>query len=972
MEPHMGAGMGNGLDMRRVEELFLEALELSPTDRRALLDERCAGSPALRQEVESLLDSHDTTGIVPPMEGELPFGGSVPERIADYRIVRPLGRGGMGTVLLAIREGPGFEQTVALKILRGSFVDPLLAQKLEAERRILALLEHPGIARLIDGGVTEDGHPYFAMEYVQGEDILTYCDLHRLDLRERLRLFAEVCDAVHHAHQQLVVHRDIKPSNIMVTLQGRPKLLDFGIAKNLEAVSTSEQTASWVTPAYASPEQVTGGILSTRSDIYSLGVLLCELLAGARPYDTSASSPVEIGRIITQEPPVRPSDLVLRGRPDQQAEGGKAANPEEIARLRGTSVQRLTRLLRGEGDLIVLKALTKEPERRYDSAAALADDVRRYLRGDPILARPDSRLYRLRKLVQRHRGIAVVMILLAFALAAGTAGIAWQARRAMVQRDRAEEEAARARLVTALMTDIFRLGDPLQARGDTIGVRRILEEGTRRVEATLSDDPALQSSLFLELGRVHRNLGILDEAERLGSLAVTLRAEHEPGSLSHADAMGFLALVLRDRGRSGEAVDQLERTIRLREQVIAAPDSTLATLLASLGWEVRAQGQHERARTLFSRALELQRTLLGEGHPDVATSLLGLAASSHDSGNFDEAEALFLSALDLGALGRPDPVAANALVNVGMVRRLQERYREAEPLLRSGFAMSLTLFGPEHPASIQAREQLGTELIALGRFGEAEELLAENLEIAIRVLGEEHEDTRGAREALATVDRQLGRFDLALARLDSVVAAKIEAHEGDHPGTVYSLNSMGDALLAADRPEEAASRFQEALAMGARLGDNEGTYGALSRNGLAQAALRTGGVAEADSLATLALSQARSLLRSDHRYVLDVRRTRARVMLAQGRPDEARATLVEILEAERRTRPSPHPRMGETLALLADALQAGGAVEEARQARESALADLVALPRAHPLRRTVQRALDGAGAVDSREPGFDP
>jgi serine/threonine protein kinase len=359
MDPHMGAGMGNGLDMHRVEELFLEALELSPTDRRALLDERCSGSPTLRQEVESLLDSHDTAGMVPPMEEERPFGGNVPERIAEYRIVRPLGRGGMGMVLLAIREGRGFEQTVALKILRGSFVDPLLSQKLEDERRILALLEHPGIARLIDGGVTEDGHPYYAMEYVQGEDILSYCDLHHLDIRQRLRLFAEVCDAVHHAHQQLVVHRDLKPSNIMVTWQGSPKLLDFGIAKNLEAVSTSEQTASWVTPAYASPEQVTGGVLSTRSDVYSLGVLLCELLSGARPYDTSGSSPVEIGRVITQDAPARPSELVLRRQTDPEADGGSLASPEETARLRGTHPHRLGRLLRGEADLIVLKALAK-------------------------------------------------------------------------------------------------------------------------------------------------------------------------------------------------------------------------------------------------------------------------------------------------------------------------------------------------------------------------------------------------------------------------------------------------------------------------------------------------------------------------------------------------------------------------------------------------------------------------------------
>ncbi|MEJ2206091.1 MAG: serine/threonine-protein kinase [Gemmatimonadota bacterium] len=948
--------MGNRVDMRRVEDLFLEALELPPTDRRALLDERCVGAPAIRQEVESLLDSHDA-GVVPPMEEERPFGGYLPERIADYRVVRPLGSGGMGTVLLAIREGPGFEQTVALKVLRGSFVDPLLAHKLEEERRILALLEHPGIARLIDGGVTGDGHPYYAMEYVQGEDILTYCDLRHLDIRERLRLFAEVCDAVHHAHQQLVVHRDLKPSNIMVTEQGRPKLLDFGIAKNLDAVSASEQTASWVTPAYASPEQVAGGILSTRSDVYSLGILLCELLTGARPYDTTGSTPLEIGRIITQVPPARPSDLVLREASTRETDGGTSATPTETARRRGATPQRLAKRLRGEGDLIVLKALAKEPERRYDSAAALADDIRRYLRGAPLLARADSRVYRIRKLVQRHQALTVAMVLLAVALAAGTAGIVWQAREAIAERDRAEEEASRARLVTALMTDIFRLGDPLQARGDTIGVRRILEEGTSRVEATLADDPALQASLFLELGRINRNLGILDEAERLGRLAATLREAHEPGSLSQADAMGFLGLVLRDRGRTPEAVDELERAVQLREEVLPAPDTTLATLLANLGWEVRSQGEHERAGALFRRALELQRTLLGEDHPDVATTLLGLAASSHDAGNFDEAEAIFLNALDLGALDRPDPVAATALVNVGMVRRLQERYREAEPLLRNGLAMRLALFGPEHPGTIEAREQLGADLLALGRYAEADRLITDNLESAIRVLGEGHESTRSVREALATLDGDLGRFDLALARMDSVIIAKTEAHGGDHPGTVHSLNFTGEVLLAANRPEEAEGRFREALAMGARLGGNEGTYGALSRNGLALTALRAGRVAEADSLAALALALARDQLRPDHRYVLDIRRTQARILLAEGGAAEARRTLDEILEAERRVRPSPHPRIGETLALLGDALEAAGDVEGARRTREEARDELTSLPPDHPQRRGVEEAL---------------
>jgi serine/threonine-protein kinase len=946
--------MRDHVDMLEAGEVFLEALELAPGARDAFLSDRCAGDSALRTEVESLLSSHDSQGLVPEMAEERPFGGRFPDRVAEYRTVRVLGEGGMGVVLLAIREGQGFEQTVALKLLRGSFADPLLVQRLEEERRLLARLEHPGIARLIDGGLTADGHPYYAMEYVQGEEILAYCDNRCASIRDRLGLFADICDAVHHAHQQLVVHRDLKPTNILVTQEGRPKLLDFGIAKNLETVASAEQTAGWITPAYASPEQVTGGPVSTRSDVYSLGVLLCELVAGSRPYDAAVNAPAELGRVIAEVPPEKPSELALRGLRARDGEITPRATPEEVAARRRATPSRLARLLRGDIDRIVLKALAKEPERRYDSASTLAQDIRRHLEGRPIHARPDGSAYRIGKFVRRHRSLTAALVLLVIAVVAGAGGIAWQASRVVAQRDRAEEEASRARVVTALMTDIFRLGDPTQARGDTIGVRQVLEEGVLRVDATLGDDPTLQASLFLELGRIYRNLGILDEAERLGDRAAKLRAQLESDSLAYADALGFYGMVLRDRGRSEEAVRQLERAISIREEVLSAPDTTLAALLVGLGWEVRAQGDHERAGALFTRALELQRALLGEGHPDLATSLLGLASSSHELGNFDEAEELFLAALDRGATERPDPVSATALVSVGMVRRLQERYREAEPLLQSALTMRLALFGSEHPDVIEAREQLGVELAALGRFREAEALLSENLEIAMRVLGEEHQRTRGSREALASVDRELGRYDLALARMDSVVAAKIRAHGGDHPGTVFSLNLMGDVHLLAGRPHQAAVRFREALAMGARLGSNEGTYGALSRHGLAQVALATGDVGAADSLNAWALSHARADLRADHRYVLDMMRTQSRILLIRGSQREAGAVLDTVLEAERRKHPRPHPRIGATLALLGEAREAQGDATGAADARRRALEEFGALPESHPARRALR------------------
>jgi serine/threonine-protein kinase len=897
---------------------------------------------------------------MPEMDEERPFDGRFPDRIGDYRIVRPLGEGGMGVVFLAIREGQGFEQTVALKLLRGGLVDPRLVQRLEEERRILARLEHPGIARLVDGGVTTDGQPYYAMEYVRGDHLLHYCDQNRLGLEDRLELFRQVCDAVHHAHQQLVVHRDLKPSNVLVTPEGRVKLVDFGIARTVQEVGASERTAPWGTVAYASPEQVAGGSVSTLSDIYSLGVLLCELVAGYRPSPSTRRSPDGSTTKAEEDGLRRPSDLLKGAVTSPGGEGQSTLPPSEVAFRRKTTTSGLTSRLRGDLDAIVLKAMATEPSQRYGSAWALSEDLLSFLEVRPVTARGGGVGYVLRKFVRRHRTLVGAAVALLTTLSVGVVSVLALAERASTQRDLAELEAGRARQVTALMTEIFRLGDPSNSLGDTIGVRQVLEEGVRRVEESLGEDPALQATLLLELARVHRNLGLLPEAERLGAQALTLRERNEAGSLAHADALGFQGLVLRDVGRSDEAVDHLERSVRLRDELLPAPDTVLATLLTGLGWQVRARGEHERAAELFERALDIQRRLLGGAHPAVATSMLGLASAFHDQGRFDESEALFRQALASGTADAT-PVVATALVNLGMIRRLREEYRDAESLLRAGLEMRLRLYDPEHPDVLEAREQLGICLSSLGRFQEAESLLAENLEIAMRVLGEEHERTRGTREGLAFVDHSLGRFAIAAARMDSVIFAKTRAHGGDHSGVVYSLIALGDVLVDADQGQAAEVRYREALAMGERLGGTQGVYGALAREGLARAVLSRGDLALADSLSNDALRVALESLREDHRYVLSMQRTRAEVALAAGDARQVESTLATVLQAEERVRPHPHPRIGLTLALIGDGRAATGDRPGAESAWRQALVELAEVLPDHPLRLRISAALTGRG-----------
>ena len=443
-----------------VQELFDAALELSPESRAAFLDEACRADPDLRRGVGDLLavlDRAHTAELFPPLadapRGLLAFG----ERIGPYRVLHELGAGGMGVVFLAERDD--IEKRVALKLVReGGLASGDRVRRFLLERRVLARLEHPNIARLLDAGVTELRLPYFAMEYVSGTPIDRYCDERRLPIAERLSLFRTVCEAVHHAHQNLVVHRDLKPSNILVTADGQVKLLDFGIAKLLahHESSPAEEARTgllMLTPEYASPEQVRGEPVTTASDIYSLGVVLYQLLTGHRPYRFNAKTPAEVERVVCREAPQRPSEVVTRTVTGAQVAATHApVTPEWVGVARNTSPERLRRRLRGDLDTMVMKALSKEPGRRYVSAAQFADDLRRHLVGLPVLARKDTASYRAGKFLRRHLVGVVAVIVLVSTLVAGVVSTAWQAQRAEAQRIVAEE---RFRDVHSLATTVL-------------------------------------------------------------------------------------------------------------------------------------------------------------------------------------------------------------------------------------------------------------------------------------------------------------------------------------------------------------------------------------------------------------------------------------------------------------------------------------------------------------------------------------
>ncbi len=885
---------------------------------------------------------------------------SQPATIGPYRIVSLLGEGGAGTVYLAEREVEGYRQRVALKLLQGDLPDSRRAE----ERRILARLEHPGIARLIDGGTTAEGQGFIVVEFVEGMDLLSYADRHRLTIRQRLELFREICDAVAYAHQRLVVHRDIKPANILVDQQGRTKLLDFGVAVLLDQSGEegAVQPGSWLTPSYASPEQIKGGRVTTLSDVYSLGTVLYELLAGRRPYELDAAPRNDMERIVCYDPVARPSEAATRTPRRVDSHGSLEASPESVARARQVTTRRLGRILRGDLDGIVLKAMARDPEQRYDSVAQLSGDIEQFLADRPVSAASAGPGYRTVRFIRRHRSLLGAGVAAVFLLLAGLAATAWQARRATTQRNLALSQAEKAALVTSLMVDLFRLSDPTETRGSTVTAREVLERGVTRIERDFGHQPEVQAAVFGEVAQVYANLGILDRAEELARRSLTLTDSLYGGeSLESSVPLARLASFQATAGKSEEAITAYRRAIALRAREREGADSLLARMRADLAWQLRNAGQYEEARQLFDEALAAQRLRFGDAHPEVAATMLGLAATYHDRGRFDDAERLFREALARydTASGPPHAMAATALQNIGMIRRLREQYREAEPLLSRALAMSLALYDSTHPATLEAAKEWGRELKDLGRLRESGPYLRSWLEQSLTSLGPDHPTTLSIRDALGTLLLTTGNFPEARAQFDTLLSIKQLRYEAEHPQLRLTWLRSGEAFFGMGDLDQAETRYRNSLPPDAGNSLPGGIYGMLAAHRLAQVARARGNLAEAERLLDHALAVGEDQLRENHRYNLMVRRDKASLLTALGQPRGALALLEPVLQAELAKRGEPHYLVGFTLIEIAAAHRAAGNVRRQRESLRRALSNLAELPPDHRTVRSVQGALGG-------------
>jgi serine/threonine-protein kinase len=920
----------------RVQAIFGEALDLEAHARSDFLGRRCGEDSDLRAEVESLLEASeesdayfgdlaDRAGITlsPEVERDAdvsdedratdPLPGLIGRTVGQYRVLEWLGRGGMASVYLAERRGEGFLQRVALKLVPRPVSDAEVQRRTAEERRILARLEHRNIARLIDGGITEEGYPFYAMEYVDGTDLLSYCDRKRLGVKERLELFLEVCAPVQFAHERLVVHCDIKPRNIFVTEDGHVKLLDFGVARLVDPEAVGDDvTGLWFTPAYASPEQVRREPPGTASDVYSLGVLLYEVLTGHRPYRFPSRLPDDVVRTVGEVNPRPPSAVVTQ--PTERTRDGEVP-AVTLASSRRSTPQGMRKRLKGDLDAIVMKALAKDPDRRYHTTEQLATDIRRHLEHRTLSAVPRTPGYRLSRFVRRNRGGVLAAGLVLATTIGGVTATLWQVARATEAAALAREEADKAELVASLMTDLFRLSDPTEVLGDTITARDLLDRGTERIRTEFGDQPVVQAELLSEVADVYRNLGLYRRAEALARQALELRlARLGDRDLAVSESLIQLGRILGDLGRQAEAIETLERAIATREPLVTFPDTALVRAQGALAWLVRSSQIHERASELFLTALEGERALDPNG-PGAADMMFGLAATYHDSGMLDQADSLLRAALgDLDPEARPTPMAVGALRNVGMIRRVREQYRESVPILRAAVEMAERLYGSNHREVFDAKNELGMALWGTGEWEEAERVLRDAILASSSVLGPRHRTTAGLQEALAAILVDREQYEEAVVLYETALDEKVERHQHqDHPGVVASLVRVAEALAGAGRNEEARAYVGRARDMTLSLSSAPSVYTISMERTLGRVAMAEGDADAAESHFQEAVRLAEQLLnRPDHRYTLWAKRDYGIFLARVGRRDEGVELLRSVLDAQIANLGDPHPVVERT------------------------------------------------------------
>jgi serine/threonine protein kinase/tetratricopeptide (TPR) repeat protein len=809
-----------------IQSLFEQLIDEGPGDRTARLASVCGDDAELRSSVESLLNSDarredallHAIGEAAESLLEDHRDRLIGTRVGPYRVVSILGHGGMSTVYRGERDDSQYQQTVAIKVLQHATLHPRLRSRLHSERHILATLDHPSIARLIDSGDLEDGTPYLVMEHVDDESIDTYCDSRTLFVRERLELFVKVCAAVQYAHRNLVVHRDIKSSNIFVTVDGTPKLLDFGIAKLLAPESLSHTLPVTrlqeriLTPENAAPEQVLGRPITTATDIYSLGVLLYQLLTGRSPYRLLSYSQLQLERAICMDDPARPSQMVIA-----KLNGEKDADRSRISDRRGLSPQRLRARLSGDLDAIVAMAMRKEPDRRYPSVEALADDLNRHLLGQPVRARHGDWRYNAAKFLRRHllpvAGVAAAF--LGLALFAGV--MFWQNHRIEMARDATAQERDRAQQVSAFLVDVFSQADPFKAQGKEPTAKDLLDRGAEKISGNVSLQPEVRAQLLESIGLAYRRQGLSERAIPLFEQAVAIRRAERPLDNGHvAVALANLARALTDAGHLISAEADLQQAVDLLENGGESRSIETADILVQFGnFALDAKSDPDRASQLFGKALDIYRSLIGSQNLQVAATLNGLADAAVWKSDYPLAEHYEREALTIfqEMVSRNHPDNAVALAILGSILTQRGKYAEAEQVLNEALQIERNVFGVDNPRIAATEADLG---VLYDREGDTARAIAATqtaLKITQDRLGPNHYLTGYYLDALANLFLRANDVPTAEADARLALAVYAQALPARHLFIASTRQLLGEVLLRRGSVVAAEAELRAALDM---------------------------------------------------------------------------------------------------------------------------------------------------------------
>lgn len=779
---------------------------------------------------------------------------ALPDDVGDYRIVERLGQGGMADVYLAEQSEPVRRQ-VAVKMLKAGMDSKQVVARFESERQALAVLDHPNIAKIFDGGVAGNGRPYFVMEYVPGEPITEFCDAARLSLETRLRLFVDVCRAVQHAHLKGLIHRDLKPTNILVSrVDGRPqpKVIDFGVAKATETPLTDATLETRIgqvigTPQYMSPEQI--GLdeidIDSRADIYSLGVVLYELLTSALPLDLTAVRDIALPSVIREKVPPTPSS---RFTDLGQTRG-------DVAEARATTAQELNQSLKGDLDWIVMKAIEKDRGRRYETPNALAADCERYLLHQAVLARPPSAGYQFSRFVRRNRGLVAAASVALLALIGGSVAATVGYLRATAAEQTARQEAETAQQVSDFMVGLFESSDPASAQGAEVSAREVLDRGVESISADLDDQPLVQATLQTTMGSVYRTLQRLPEAERLFREAFETRRE------------------------------------------LLGPDHPDTLTSANwLGITVFEQSRFDEALEIDHDVLERRQRVLGNTHEDTLKTQHNIAVVHRFTGDLGKAESLFTELLEtqLTALGEEHDLTLLTMLNLGQLYSQMGRQDDAAPILEDVARIREGLLGPDHPQTLNARNGLADLYLTIERFDNAVALYTDVLERRRRVLGPTHAQTLWTQDGLATTYAELGQQEEAEALMKDALAGLRAAYGDEHLTTLGTMTNLAEMYRMWERYEEAEPLYVQVHEDHTRLHPDATNTGIANHN---LAALYSATDRHAEALPLFAEAERiwAELVPRDHIYRIENARRWAEARRAAG-DEEGAAELEARLE----------------------------------------------------------------------------